>query len=68
MTTTIQIKIKTLRRLKKAKEELKVKTYDDVLEKLLEERAGQPKSLFGSCPWMEPFTEKNRLDLDEEKL
>lgn len=65
--TTIQLKLKTLKRLKKMKEDFGVKTYDEVLEKIMDEKFKVPKSLFGAHPWMTPFTEEDRFDFDSEK-
>ncbi len=67
MATSIQVTSKTLKRLKKVKEELKAKTYEEVIDKILDKKFEIPTSLFGACPWMTPFTEEDRFDFDSKK-
>ncbi len=47
MNTTIQIKQGTLEKLKKLKGQRNLLSYDDLINKLIEEALGIPKSMFG---------------------
>lgn len=47
MPTTIQLKISTLNKLKKLKQEKKASSYDEVIEELIEHELNLPESLFG---------------------
>ncbi len=60
MPMTVQVNEKTLQMLNKAKKEMKVKSYDEVISKLLIERKKIPRSMFGSSPNLTPFTEEDR--------
>ena len=47
MPTTIQIKKKTLNKLKKLKDERKANSYDEIIEALIQNELNLPKSLLG---------------------
>jgi len=47
MSTTIQVKRRNLRLLEKLKKDLGSKSYDEVIEKLLLERMGASRDMFG---------------------
>lgn len=61
MVTTIQVKEPTLQILKKIKEELGLKTYDDVISRLIERRA----SMFGAHPMISEFKEEDEAEFHE---
>jgi hypothetical protein len=54
MPTTIQVREKTLERLKEAKAEHAAKSYDELILRLLK-RDAVPRSRFGTHPRMKPF-------------
>ena len=54
--TTIQIQENTLQIMKKIKLDFNVKTYDEVINKLIEMKRKIPKSKFGAHPEMTEFT------------
>jgi hypothetical protein len=56
MVTTIQVQESTLQLMKKIKNDLKVSTYDEVINKLMELKRKIPKSKFGAHPEMSEFT------------
>lgn len=56
MVTTIQVQESTLQLMKKIKNDLKVSTYDEVINKLIELKRKIPKSKFGAHPKMSEFT------------
>ena len=56
MVTTIQIQENTLQIMKKIKLDFNVKTYDEVINKLIEMKRKIPKSKFGAHPEMTEFT------------
>lgn len=65
MVTTIQVKESTLQIMKKIKEDFKVNTYDDVINKLISLKRKIPKSKFGAHPEMTKFTEADESDFHE---
>lgn len=66
MATTIQVDEKTLRLLRQMKGRLGVKTYDELIRKLLSKKKDQPHSLFGIDPEMRPFSEEDHLKFHDE--
>ncbi len=56
MVTTIQVKENTLQLMKNIKTDLKLDTYDEVINKLIELKRKIPKSKFGAHPEMSQFT------------
>jgi predicted CopG family antitoxin len=58
MTSTVQVKEKTLQMLNEAKKELKAKSHDEVIRKLLLERKKNGCSILSSNPRLTSFTEK----------
>ena len=56
MVTTIQIQENTLQIMKKIKLDFNVKTYDEVINKLIEMKRKITKSKFGAHPEMTEFT------------
>jgi hypothetical protein len=65
MPTTVQVNEKTLQMLNKAKKEMKAKSHDEVIKKLLIEQKKIPCSMFGSNPKLTSFTEKDRAEFHE---
>ena len=67
MATTIQVEKKTLNLLKQLKGRFKVKTYDELIQKLANQKSIVPRSMFGSCPGIPEFTEDDRLKFHDEE-
>ncbi|MGD6853231.1 MAG: hypothetical protein ACQCN6_14330 [Candidatus Bathyarchaeia archaeon] len=65
MPTTVQVDEKTLQMLNQAKKEMKAKSHDEVIKKLLTERKKTPRSMFGSNPKLTSFTEKDRAEFHD---
>lgn len=65
MATTVQVDEKTLQMLNKAKKEMKAKSHNEVIKKLLNEHRKTPKSMFGSNPKLTSFTEEDRAEFHE---
>jgi predicted CopG family antitoxin len=65
LPTTVQVDEKTLQMLNKAKKEMKAKSHDEVIKKLLNERKKIPCSMFGSNPKLTSFTEDDRAEFHE---
>ena len=63
--TTVQVNEKTLQMLNKAKKEMKAKSHDEVIKKLLADRKKIPRSMFGSNPKLTSFTENDRVEFHE---
>ncbi len=55
MTTTVQVREDTRRLLDRLKRQLGLASYDKVIKKLVESKAGHPESLFGACKGSHPF-------------
>ncbi|MBO3753378.1 MAG: VapB-type antitoxin [Candidatus Brockarchaeota archaeon] len=63
MTSTIQVKRRNLRLLEALKKRMGVKSYDEVIERLLEEKTNIPADMFGVDKGrISKFTEKDRLE------
>ena len=63
MNTTIQIKQSTLEKLKKLKGLKNLSSYDDLINKLIEEAIDIPKSMFGIDKGkLKKFSEEDRLE------
>jgi hypothetical protein len=65
LATTVQVDEKTLQMLNKAKKEMKAKSHNEVIKKLLSEHRKTPKSMFGSNPKLTSFTEEDRAEFHE---
>ena len=65
MVTTIQVQENTLQLMKKIKLDLKVSTYDEVINKLIELKRKVPKSKFGAHPEMTEFTVEDESEFHE---
>lgn len=65
MSTTIQIEENTLQIMKTLKADFKVKTYNEVIEKLVELRGKLPRSRFGAHPEMTEFTEDDEAEFHD---
>jgi hypothetical protein len=63
--TTVQVNEQTLQMLNKAKKEMKAKSHDEVIKKLLAQRKKLPCSMFGSNPKLSSFTEEDRAEFHE---
>jgi hypothetical protein len=62
VSTTVQISNETRRLLEKLKNEMGVKSYDEVIGKLARKESQVPKSLFGAFKGSKPF----RRDPEDE--
>jgi len=59
MATSIQVQESTLQTMKDMKSELDLKTYDELINFLIELRRKIPRSKFGAHPEMTEFTAKD---------
>ena len=48
MTTTVQVRDETRKLLDRLKQQLGLRSYDEVIDRLVKARMGTPKSLFGA--------------------
>jgi predicted CopG family antitoxin len=62
MTTTVQISDETRRLLEKLKNEMGLKSYDEVIGKLAKKESRTPESLFGACKGSKPFRRDRELE------
>ncbi len=63
MSTTVQVKKRTMRLLEKIKSELKVKSYDEAIVMLVEEKFGLVDDMFGVDKGrISSFSEKDRME------
>ena len=63
MSTTIQVKRRNLRLLGVLKKSMGVRSYDEVIERLLEKKVGVPSDMFGIDKGrISRFKEKDRLE------
>ncbi|MHA1489261.1 MAG: hypothetical protein ACTSRI_06365 [Promethearchaeota archaeon] len=63
MNTTIQIKQNTLEKLKKLKGQRNLNSYDELINKLIEEAIDIPKSMFGIDKGkLKEFNKEDRLE------
>ncbi|MCW4000478.1 MAG: hypothetical protein NWE93_09580 [Candidatus Bathyarchaeota archaeon] len=65
MATTVQVDEKTLQMLNKAKKEMKAKSHNEVIKKLLAEHGKTPQSMFGSNRKLTSFKEEDRAEFHE---
>ena len=65
MPTTIQISDSTAQQLKKIKLEERANSYDQIIKKLVMERIGAPKSMFGYLKGAAKWSKKDRADFHE---
>ena len=56
MTTTVQVDEKTLRTLATLKRELKARSYQEVIQRLIDEKCRIPDSLFGYAKGSRRYT------------
>jgi len=67
MSTTIQIENKTLLLLKRLKTKFKVKTYDEIIRKLISKKVEPVASLLGAHPHLPSFGEQDHLFSHDEE-
>jgi hypothetical protein len=60
METTIQLDKSTVQTLKMLKKDMKARSYNEVILRLVPKIV--PDSMFGSAPWLKPFSERDRLE------
>lgn len=59
MATSIQVSRELHTRLKALKERMKAKTFEELLERLLEGPRRSPRERFGAHPDMKPFAHRD---------
>ena len=63
MPKTIQVRDETYRALERLKRKMKVKTFDEVIERLILKELDLPSDMFGvDRGTISPFTEKDRIE------
>jgi predicted CopG family antitoxin len=62
MSTTVQISNETRRLLEKLKNEMGLKSYDEVIGRLVKKESQMPESLFGACKGSKPFKREQELE------
>ncbi|MBI2335945.1 MAG: hypothetical protein HYU97_04200 [Deltaproteobacteria bacterium] len=67
MPTTIQIENKTLLLLKRLKTKFKVKTYDEIIRKLISKKVEPVSSLLGAHSHLPSFSEQDHLFSHDEE-
>ncbi len=66
MTTSIQITENTLEKLKKLKDEMKISSYDDLINALINKAQITRESMFGIDKGkLKRFSEEDRIDFRE---
>jgi hypothetical protein len=60
METTIQVDKKTVQMLKMLKEDMKVRSYDEVIMRISPIKV--PNSMFGSAPWLGGYSREDRME------
>jgi hypothetical protein len=65
MATTVQVDEKTLQMLNITKKEMKAKSHNEVIRKLLLKHRKTPRSMFGSNPKLDSFTAEDEADFHE---
>ena len=63
--TTVQVAEKTLQMLNKLKEEMRARSYDQVIRALISERKKIPCSMFGSNRKLKPFSGEDKAEFHE---
>ena len=61
METTIQLNKQTVQVLKDMKKKSGMKSYDELINSLIRKQKKTSKSMFGSNPRLDPFTEEERF-------
>ena len=65
MPTTIQVSGTTKQLLDMLKEKKRIKTHDQLIQHLLEEEIGVPKSMFGAAKGLKKWSKEDRFDFHE---
>jgi predicted CopG family antitoxin len=65
MPTTVQVSEKTLQMLNELKEEMKARSHDEVIKKLISKRKRIPGSMFGSNRKLRPFSREDEAESHE---
>jgi hypothetical protein len=61
----VQVNETTLQMLNETKKEMKAKSHDEVIKKLLTERKKMPRSMYGSNRKLTSVTEEDRAEFHE---
>ena len=62
MSTTVQISNETRRLLEKLKNDMGLKSYDEVIGRLAKKESRMPDSLFGTCKGSKRFRREPELE------
>jgi len=62
MTTTIQVDEKTLKNLAVLKQQLKARSYQEVIEILVSQKRRLPSSMFGMAKGSEPYSHSTEAE------
>lgn len=65
MPTTVQVSEKTLQMLNELKEEMKARSHDEVIKRLISKRKRIPSSMFGSNRNLKPFSREDEAENHE---
>jgi predicted CopG family antitoxin len=65
MTTTVQVRDETRKLLDRLKQQMGLRSYDEVIGRLVKARTSTPESLFGACKGSLRFVREKE---DEHKL
>jgi len=65
MVTTVQVSEMTLQLLNKLKEEIRARSHDEVIRKLIMQAKGIPDSMFGSNSKLKPFKAEEEAEFHE---
>lgn len=65
MPTTVQVSEKTLQMLNELKEEMKARSHDEVIKKLISKTKKIPSSMFGSNQKLRPFSREDETETHE---
>lgn len=65
MPTTVQVSEKTLQMLNELKEEMRARSHDEVIKKLISKRKRVPSSMFGSNRRLRPFSREGEAESHE---
>ena len=60
METTIQVEKSTVQRLKMLKQDMGLKSYNEVILRIMPKKV--PESMFGSAPWLKPLRQEYRME------
>ncbi|MDG6939872.1 MAG: hypothetical protein JRN39_05685 [Nitrososphaerota archaeon] len=65
MSTTVELKRNTARRLEELKKKYHAKSMDETVKRLISKAENIPESMFGSHPQMKPFEQEDEAGSHE---